>query len=283
MKLPVVTFATLAVAGCAHAPPDSAPPPGAAESPRIAIVVDDLGDQLAPARRVLALPGPVACAFLPGSPHTGALAQQAHALGKEVLVHLPLQPRAVQARPVGLSAGSTALDVDAYLAASLEAVPHASGVNNHQGSLLTTQRQPMDWLMAAMARRGGLYFLDSRTAAHSVAYDRALANGLRATARDVFLDADPDPRAIRAAFGALVRRAHRHGQAVAIAHPYPATLQVLEELLPHLDGAAVHLVPPSALTRTAAAPGLKLKLSPSRGGARARAPSLPAARSAAAR
>ena len=61
-------------------------------APAIAIVIDDLGKQLEPGRRVVALPGPVACAFLPREPYTVALADAAHHSGKEVMLHLPMQP-----------------------------------------------------------------------------------------------------------------------------------------------------------------------------------------------
>ena len=50
----------------------------AAPSPRIAIIIDDLGWQLAPGQRVIDLPGPVACAVLPETPLGAKVAELAH-------------------------------------------------------------------------------------------------------------------------------------------------------------------------------------------------------------
>jgi len=62
-----------------------------AQSPvRIAIVIDDLGHNLAEGRRALQLPGPVACAILPHQKHSHTLAMESHRQGKEVLLHLPM-------------------------------------------------------------------------------------------------------------------------------------------------------------------------------------------------
>ena len=66
-------------------------PPAPADAPRIAIIIDDLGYHLANGRRAIRLPGPVAYSFLPGAPRARALAEFANELGKEVLLHLPLQ------------------------------------------------------------------------------------------------------------------------------------------------------------------------------------------------
>lgn len=61
-----------------------------ADSPRIAIIIDDLGYHLANGKRAIELPGTVSFSFLPGSPRARYLADRAHAAGREVLLHLPL-------------------------------------------------------------------------------------------------------------------------------------------------------------------------------------------------
>ena len=59
--------------------------------PAIALIIDDMGNQHAQGLRVIDLPGPVACAFLPYGAFTGLLARRAHARNKEVMLHLPMQ------------------------------------------------------------------------------------------------------------------------------------------------------------------------------------------------
>jgi len=209
----------------------------------ISIIIDDLGDRLQAGHRVIALPGPVACAFLPHVAHTPRLAREAHAAGKEVLLHLPMEN--VEGRSPGPGALTLHMDQAEFLAAvraDLEAVPHVVGVNNHMGSLLTRHPGHMTWLMRELKARGGLFFVDSRTSAETVAEQMAQENGLPVLRRHVFLDHDPSPAAVEAAFERLLTLARRDGAAIAIGHPYESTLHVLEARLPTLAERGVRLI-----------------------------------------
>lgn len=220
-----------------------------AAEPLISIVIDDLGDQWEEGRRVVALPGAVACAFLPESPHTRRLAELAHAAGKEILVHLPLEPEAGRGHPLALRVGQPAADRSLQIQRLLAAVPHATGVNNHQGSRATANRGTMHAVMRELSLNGTRFFVDSMTSRHSIAYPLARAYGIPATRRHVFLDHEPGIEATRAQFARLVALAHRSGGALAIGHPYPETTAVLAELLPQLTTLGVALVAPSELIR----------------------------------
>lgn len=217
---------------------------GSAEAePVVALIVDDVGFRYAESRRAAALPGPVACAVIPGTPHGARMARMAHARGKEVMLHLPMQP-VDRRRPVGdhgIRLDTTQLGVAAALRAGVDAVPHVSGVNNHMGSLITRHPGHMTWLMRDLRERG-LFFVDSMTTESSVALSMAREQGVRATRRDIFLDAeDSSEEQVRARLEQLLALASRQGHALGIAHPYPATMAVLERELPRLDG--VRLVP----------------------------------------
>ncbi len=222
-------------------------PASALATSQIAIVIDDLGRNLAAGRRVIALPGPVACAFLPHAPHTRRLAEQAHAAGKEVMLHLPMQSMA--GRP--LDAGGLTLDMTrtAFLRTldeDLARVPHVVGVNNHMGSLLTRHPGHMTWLMQALRDRG-LFFVDSRTTHHTVARRIAFEQRLPSRRRDVFLDPEPGNASLQREFRRLLAIAREKGSALAIGHPYPETLAFLERTLPELAGTGVTLVPVGTL------------------------------------
>lgn len=224
--------------------------------PQIAIIIDDLGYAQAVGERVIALPGPVACAILPGTPRAAALARQARVYRKEVLVHLPMQAANFDGNedPGTLTLEMDRNDLAAVLVAALEAVPYAIGVSNHRGSLLTRHPGHMQWLMDELRTHPPLFFIDSYTTHHSVALQIAAESGVRAVKRDVFLDADPAPERIRAELGRLMRLAREHGSAVAIGHPYESTLAVLEEELPRLAAAGIDLVPISALVTNSRPP-----------------------------
>lgn len=218
--------------------------------PEIAIIIDDLGDRLADGERAVSLPGPVTCAILPQTTYSHRLAEAAHAAGKEVMLHQPME--ATNGRAMG--PGGIGRDMDRQtllqtLNANLESVPYAQGMNNHMGSLLTRMIEPMAWLMRALHRRKEFYFIDSATAVHSVAERIAHEQAVPSLRRNVFLDNDRSEAAIMKQFNRLVKRARRTGFAIGINHPYPESLAVLETVLPHVGEFGVRLVPVSALIK----------------------------------
>lgn len=217
-----------------------------AEPPRIAIIIDDLGYQLAAGQRAVNLPGPVACAVLPQTPRAALLAEAAFAMGKDVLLHLPLQSMAQQ-ETAHTEPGAILLDMSRTefarsFATSFASVPHAVGVSNHQGSLLTQHPGHMSWLMEEIEAQGDLFFVDSYTTHRSIALAIALENGVPAVRRDVFLDSDGSPETVRREFERLKKRSRRQGMAVGIGHPYPVTLAFLEKELPKLADEGYELV-----------------------------------------
>ena len=216
----------------------------AADAPRIAIIIDDLGYQFAAGRRAIDLPGPVSFSFLPGGPRARALAERAHRRGKDVLLHLPLQAHRDGARqePSEISIDMGRGRVADVFAEALSAVPHVIGINSHRGSLLTRHPGHMQWLMEEISAREGLFFVDSFTHHRSVALQLARENGIPATKRDVFLDPDPSPETVAREFERMKRLARKRGQVVAIGHPHPATLELLERELPRLAADGFRLV-----------------------------------------
>lgn len=209
---------------------DSQPGQSPTSTPTLALVIDDLGQNPARDQRVLALPGPVALAILPDTRHATRLSQRAHAAGKTVMLHLPMAPAggAYAWRPeLPLSELQRRLDN------ALQAVPHASGLNNHMGSQMTDQPQAMAMLMTTLQQRH-LFFLDSRTNPRTLAAAAAQHVGLASLSRDVFLDDDPSPAAVARQFAAAIELARKQGSVVLIGHPHSATLEVLERELPRL-------------------------------------------------
>lgn len=219
-----------------------------AAAPAIAIIIDDMGDRAAEGARILALPGPVACAILPATPHGARLARAAQARGKEVLLHFPLEPQAGRAHPLAVTTKSSREQLVERLRTGLRALPEVDGVNIHQGSLLSQRSDFMNWMMAELRQLGGLYFVDSYTSGRSVALPVAEAWRLPATRRQVFLDAERGADKVRAEFQKLLAIARRQGSALAIGHPFPETLDLLETELPRLAAQhRVRLVAPSEL------------------------------------
>jgi uncharacterized protein len=220
--------------------------PAAGETGRVVtvgIIIDDLGNSLVNGERTAHLPGAVACAVLPHTPYAKTVADAAHAAGKEVMLHLPMATRdAQEPGPGQLEANMPLLEMQATLDYDLSTVPHVIGVNNHMGSLLTTQPLAMDWLMRELQQRR-LFFVDSRTDVGTVAASTARHLNLPVLERNVFLDDTVTPAAVNAQLEQLEHLARRHGFALAIGHPYPVTLAALERWLPQLAGRGVQLIP----------------------------------------
>ena len=221
----------------------------AAESPRIAIIIDDLGYHHANGKRAIGLPGPVSYSFLPGAPRARSLAEQAHARGRDVLLHLPLQATAdeVTREPSEIHIDMGRERLGRVLGHALESVPHVIGINSHRGSLLTRHPGHMQWLMEEISTYGSLFFIDSYTHHGSVALQVAKETGVPAMRRHVFLDPDPSPETVAREFERMKRLARQRGQIIAIGHPYPATLELLERELPRLADEGIELVPISDL------------------------------------
>jgi polysaccharide deacetylase 2 family uncharacterized protein YibQ len=229
------------VAPVASQPRTPASHPGG--SANLAIILDDLGYDRAADDSLLALPFPLTVSVIPHLPLSSEVAEEAYRRGDQVLLHLPMESESqdVKQESVELRVGMSSQQVESVLAGMLETVPHATGVNNHEGSRATADSTLMEELMPALRERR-LFFVDSRTTTGTVAYDVAERSGVPAASRKVFLDDNPVKEAIQTQLNLAARDAMRDGSAIAIGHPHPATIAALAEVLPRLQARGVRLV-----------------------------------------
>jgi uncharacterized protein len=216
-------------------------------TPRLAIIIDDIGSDKPAAEALLKLPYPLTLSILPGQAHSAEIADEAYRRGDQVMLHLPMefQGNAARAEPVELRVGMPASEVEELLDKMLAQVPHVIGVNNHEGSLATAQPQLMAELMADLRLRN-LFFVDSRTTVATVAYTAAEQAGVRAASRKVFLDDVETRAAILRQLDLAASDAAQEGSAIAIGHPHPTTIAALAGGLPRIKS-RVRLVFASAL------------------------------------
>ena len=213
-----------------------------AQRPRLAIIIDDLGRDQAQAAALFHLSYPLTLSVLPYLRDSTAIAEEAHRRGYHVMLHLPMasaagkKDEAIELHP-GMDSGS----VGQTLTAMLSTVPFAGGVNNHEGSLGTSDRNLMGELMPLLRQRN-LYFVDSRTTAATVAAVAAQHAGVPTTSRNVFLDDEQSVEPIRRQFSLAIHDAKEKGSALAIGHPHQETLKVLAEMLPEAQREGVTLV-----------------------------------------
>jgi len=216
---------------------------------RIAIVIDDLGMDVKQAQEILSLPGKLTLAVMPGLMQSKKIAELARQSNHEVLIHVPMEYRNKNGKPAPgmLRSDMTPMEFLTTVSDDVESVPGAVGINNHEGSLLTENKEAMKFLMAELKARN-LMFLDSLTSANSVAYVTAREFGLKSAKRDVFLDNDSNnPASIRKQLDELTGLARKNGKAIGIGHPHPATVDELRKWLTETDRQDVEIVPVSKL------------------------------------
>ena len=228
-------------------PPSITGPPPFGDGAVVALVIDDLGRSLEDLDRIRALGVPVTYAVLPFESRTPEVAGELARRGEEILVHLPMEPaNGADPGPGALTGAMSVEELAARTRRALEAVPDAVGVNNHMGSMLSADRPAMEAILGVLSGRE-LYYLDSRTSAESVAYAAARALEIPAAERQVFLDPDPRPDAVRFQFRRLLEEARERGSAIAIGHPHADTLDVLAEEVPLARERGYRFVPVSYL------------------------------------
>jgi uncharacterized protein len=215
---------------------------------RLAVLLDDLGNDRGAADEVFALRVPITISVLPFHPHSEEIAKEARQHGCEVMLHLPMQsvanesPEQQELRP-GLTPDQVRMAVEEML----DAVPEADGVNNHQGSQATADHALMNELMLVL-KDEGVFYVDSRTTAATVAFDAAKRAGVRTAFRNVpFLDDVQNTEAVKRQLQLAIQGARRKGEAIAIGHPHSATLYALREVLPQAKKEGVQLVVVSEL------------------------------------
>jgi polysaccharide deacetylase 2 family uncharacterized protein YibQ len=237
-------------AGSTDVSRNSAPQTSYDQAPRLAIILDDLGNDSGAAQAVFAMPYPVTISILPNHVHSAEIAQQAQRRGDQVMLHLPMQSVAKEhAEKQELHRGMSRADISRLVSEFLNEVPGVIGVNNHQGSASTADKKLMAELMPVL-REHKLFYVDSRTSAATVAYDTAQRFGVPTAFRNVpFLDDVEDVSAVRKQIEIAIAGASRKKDAIAIGHAHPSTLEALRETLPQAQTHGVKLVFASELVR----------------------------------
>lgn len=205
-----------------------------AEKPVLSLVIDDLGYSFELAKQVLKLPGEHTFAIIPETTYSRKIAKYAHENGHEVILHMPMQSSVdLIIETSALNDAMSEQEITEGVTRMIKQVPHIKGINNHMGSKLTEMGYIMRPVMETIKKQNkNFYFLDSRTTALSKAYQHALKAGVPTLKRDVFIDFDhTNPESIAYQFDLWLKKASKVGHAIAIAHPYQSTIDILQQKL----------------------------------------------------
>jgi len=221
-----------------------------ADIAKVAIVIDDFGYDGRLARRFLQIDAPLSFSVLPNGTFSKSIARRVSQAGRELLLHLPMEPKGYPEVDPGMGALLTEMtdkELVAALKKNLDSLPHVKGVNNHMGSKLTAESTQMYQIFSILKQRG-LFFIDSRTTSDSMGRPSARLFQLPFAERDVFIDHYVKSNFIRKQIKELIRIARRNGTAVGILHPHSTTYRILHEMLPDLNN-QVQLVSASKIVR----------------------------------
>jgi polysaccharide deacetylase 2 family uncharacterized protein YibQ len=232
----------------AHPGASRTPPRSPDDGPVVAIVIDDFGYAMNDdVTGFLDLPFPVSVSVLPGTPHGKAIASEAAAAGKEVLLHLPMEPESYPDSDPGEGAlllSHTHREIEGMVTAAIEGLPEATGVNNHMGSAFVLDRARMRTVMSVVDERG-LFYVDSMTTPLSRGYAEAERAGVPTVRNNMFLDSPLDEQGridVRAQLRNLTDIAVRRGYGVGIGHPHPETLRALRAEAPRMMEQGIEFV-----------------------------------------
>lgn len=200
--------------------------------PRIAIIIDDMGHDKRLGKNFLDLKLDLCFSFLPFAPFTRELEEIAYQAGRTILLHLPLEPdnKKWDPGPGALYVNMDYKNVREQFEEDLLDVPHATGINNHMGSLYTENEVVMKNLLSVVKEKE-LFFVDSYTSPESSGKRLASEAGIETARRDVFLDNIHDKEKVCEQIAKLVEIAEKEGSAIGIGHPVNETLEGLSECM----------------------------------------------------
>ena len=216
---------------------------------KVAIVIDDCGYDVAPVRKLLNTGLPFSYAILPYKQYSSDVLEMVKAKGRVPMLHLPMEPIDRSAMSEGAATIRTDLSAAEKLSLTrraLNSLPGVMGVNNHQGSKATADKDTMRVVLQEL-RRQNLFFVDSRTNSASVARNMAQQMGVSTARNDIFLDNSSDVQAIRQQIYKAFAMAEKNGSVIAICHARPNTAKCWEMYAAEFKRTGITFVPVTEL------------------------------------
>jgi len=195
----------------------------------IALVVDDLGYSVEAAGQFARMPMPLTWAIIPYQRHSGDTAEMALSKGIPFILHLPMEAYDKDKRNSLVRVGMDEDAIRLVVRNALWSMPGVEGLNNHMGSRATANRAVMEAVLKEVSSEG-LFFIDSRTSADSVAYPVAVEMGVPATLNRSFLDHEDKESFMWNQFEKALAVAIERGGAVVICHARAGTIRFLPRL-----------------------------------------------------
>ena len=220
---------------------------------QVAIIIDDIGNDLGPVRELLKIDTEITFAILPLCSHTRDAAETLHAAHREILLHLPMEPASYPQEKPGNGALFTDMnnkELLFQLDKNIASVPYISGVNNHMGSKFMGDEEKLDVVFDRLKKKN-LFFIDSRTTPNSKALAASEKTGLPLASRKIFLDNNRDYKETYKILAEIARdtEAGDVSPIIIIGHPHPSTIRAIKDATKILREKGVIIVPVSRLIK----------------------------------
>ncbi len=228
---------------------DIGPPPHGA-LPKLALIIDDIGFN----RRyeeIIKINIPLTLAIIPFTRYSRNAALNGETAGMGIMLHLPMEPQGYPKSDPGKGALLTTMNretIRKLTSEAIAAVPEVGGINNHMGSRFTEYSEGMKVVLKEIKKRG-LFFIDSKTSANSTGFSIARTMKIKTAERAVFLDNIQTEDAIKKQLMEAIQEAKKNGEAIAIGHPYPSTINVIKNVAPLIEKEGVELVLASQIAK----------------------------------
>lgn len=214
----------------------------------LSIVIDDFGYNGEGTEDILSLPIPVTAALMPFSPYTEEDYQKIIAAGKEVIIHLPMEPKVGKASWVGdkgIFLSMSEDEIKQRVEEALTLVPEAVAINNHMGSAIMEDKRALGAILDVVQEHD-IMFLDSVTTPNSVANTLCQEKSVDLLKRNVFLDGTNDIETIKNNVRKAAKVALKNGSAIAIGHVGPeggkVTAQAISQLIDELQSQGIEFI-----------------------------------------
>ncbi len=212
--------------------------PQAKNNAKLVFIFDDGGHNMQQLEKCVTLPFPVTVAVLPRLAYSAKAAERVRKSGNEVILHQPMQSVNLSTNP---GAGAITPDMDeetirSTVLANIYEIWPITGMNNHEGSLITTDAEKIATVMQICSQEG-IYFLDSRTNSESKVRYVSSVMGYPYYERNIFLDNTKVRKDILSEIEKGVAIANKNGVAIMIGHVWSAEILpgILREVYPVLN------------------------------------------------
>ncbi|MGL4738849.1 MAG: divergent polysaccharide deacetylase family protein [Cellulosilyticaceae bacterium] len=219
----------------------------------VVLIIDDFGNNMKGTKQILELPIPLTGAVIPGMPSAVDEAKALALAGKEVILHVPLEPitgKPSWLGPLGITVGMRRDQVLSTLDKAYLDIPQAVGMNNHMGSKAMKNEVIVSSLMN-FAKDKGFYFVDSGTTDTKLSERLSREYDVPFFKRSVFLDNEPSKEQVKAKLRELTELAKTHGVAIGIGHvgTYKGepTAAAIKEMIPYMQDEGITFVTISQL------------------------------------